>query len=107
MTCLLRTSLVERTGHGKAGSREAAILLYVQDAGYPTVDAATEACGISVERFRRDLIVVADKFFSEPSRACATATTTSRRTIDSSLSCASPQVARLQSRDLFNGAVLV
>jgi hypothetical protein len=39
----------------EAESEEAAILLYVQDAGYADVAAAADACCQSVEDFRRDI----------------------------------------------------
>lgn len=54
------------SGTYKAETPDAAVRLYIQDAGYQSVEAAAEASGQSVERFRRDLIVIDDKFMSEP-----------------------------------------
>lgn len=55
-----------QSGTFEADSREAAVLLYLQHAGYPTFEAAAEACGQTVERFRQELIVIDEKFLSEP-----------------------------------------
>ncbi len=41
-------------------------MLYLQHAGYPTVEVAAEAYGQTVERFRQELIVIDEKFLSEP-----------------------------------------
>ncbi len=41
----------------EATDEEAAILLYVQDAGYSTIEQAAEVCGQTVEAFIGDISV--------------------------------------------------
>lgn len=54
------------SGTYDADNQEDAVMRYIEDAGFKTIEEAARACGLTVERFRCDLIVIDEKFLSEP-----------------------------------------